>query len=108
MVNSGSVNGVPGHASHRMLTDILRGQLHFQGVVISDWQDVENLITKYHVATNMEDAISQAVNAGLDMSMIPLDAGSPDNGFVPNLLKAVADARSPRRASTSPSRASSR
>jgi beta-glucosidase len=93
MVNSGSVNGVPGHASHRMLTDILRGQLHFKGVVISDWQDVENLITKYHVAANMEDAIAQAVNAGLDMSMIPLDAGSPDNGFVPNLTKAVADGK---------------
>ena len=41
----------------------------------------------------MEDAIAQAVNAGLDMSMIPLDAGSPDNGFVPNLLKAVADGK---------------
>jgi beta-glucosidase len=39
----------------------------------------------------MEDAIALAVNAGLDMSMIPLDAGSPDNGFVPNLLEAVAD-----------------
>jgi beta-glucosidase len=41
----------------------------------------------------MEDAIALAVNAGLDMSMIPLDAGSPDNGFVPNLLKAVADGK---------------
>jgi beta-glucosidase len=91
MVNSGSVNGEPVHASHHLLTDVLRGQLHFKGVVISDWQDVENLITKYHVAANMEDAISLAVNAGLDMSMIPLDAGSADNGFVPNLLKAVAD-----------------
>jgi beta-glucosidase len=93
MVNSGSVNGVPVHASHHLLTDVLRGQLHFKGVVISDWQDVENLITKYHVATNMEDAISQAVNAGLDMSMIPLDAGSPGNGFVPNLTKAVTDGK---------------
>jgi beta-glucosidase len=93
MVNSGSVNGVPVHASHHLLTDVLRGQLHFKGVVISDWQDVENLITKYHVAANMEDAISQSVNAGLDMSMIPLDAGSPDNGFVPNLTKAVADGK---------------
>ena len=91
MVNSGSVNGEPVHASHHLLTDVLRGQLHFEGVVISDWQDVENLITKYHVAANMEDAIALAVNAGLDMSMIPLDAGSADNGFVPNLLKAVAD-----------------
>jgi beta-glucosidase len=93
MVNSGSVNGVPVHASHHLLTDVLRGQLHFKGVVISDWQDVENLITKYHVAANMEDAIALAVNAGLDMSMIPLDAGSADNGFVPNLLKAVADGK---------------
>jgi beta-glucosidase len=93
MVNSGSVNGEPVHASHHLLTDVLRGQLHFKGVVISDWQDVENLITKYHVAANMEDAIALAVNAGLDMSMIPLDAGSPDNGFVPNLLKAVADGK---------------
>jgi beta-glucosidase len=93
MVNSGSVNGEPVHASHHLLTDVLRGQLHFKGVVISDWQDVENLITKYHVASNMEDAIAMAVNAGLDMSMIPLDAGSPDNGFVPNLLKAVHDGK---------------
>jgi beta-glucosidase len=93
MVNSGSVNGEPVHASHHLLTDVLRGQLHFKGVVISDWQDVENLITKYHVAANMEDAIALAVNAGLDMSMIPLDAGSADNGFVPNLLKAVADGK---------------
>ena len=89
MVNSGSVNGEPVHASHHMLTDVLRGQLHFKGVVISDWQDVENLITKYHVATDMEDAISQAVNAGLDMSMIPLDA----TGFTTNLTKAVADGK---------------
>jgi len=93
MVNSGSVNGEPVHASHHLLTDVLRGRLHFKGVVISDWQDVENLITKYHVASNMEDAIAMAVNAGLDMSMIPLDAGSPENGFVPNLLKAVHDGK---------------
>jgi beta-glucosidase len=91
MVNSGSVNGEPVHASHHLLTDVLRGQLHFKGVVISDWQDVENLKTKYHRADTMEDAIALSVNAGLDMSMIPLDAGSPENGFVPNLLKAVAD-----------------
>jgi len=93
MVNSGSVNGEPVHGSHHMLTDILRGQLHFKGLVISDWQDVENLKTKYHVADTMEDAIALAVNAGLDMSMIPLDAGSTENGFVPNLLKAVADGK---------------
>jgi len=93
MVNSGSVNGEPVHASRHLLTDVLRGQLHFKGVVISDWQDIENLITKYRVAATMEDAIALGVNAGLDMSMIPLDAGSEENGFVPNLLKAVANGK---------------
>ena len=72
MVNSGSVNGEPVHASHRMLTDILRGQLHFRGVVITDWQDIENLVTEYHVADTMQEAVTLAVNAGVDMSMIPL------------------------------------
>jgi beta-glucosidase len=89
MVNSGSVNGEPVHASHRLLTDVLRGQLGFKGVVISDWQDVENLITKYHVASNMEDALALAVNAGMDMSMIPLDA----TGFTTGLLAAVHDGK---------------
>jgi beta-glucosidase len=93
MINSGSVNGEPVHASHHLLTDVLRGQLGFKGLTISDWQDVENLKTKYHVADTMEDAIALAVNAGMDMSMIPLDAGSEANGFVPNLLKAVADGK---------------
>jgi beta-glucosidase len=85
MINSGSVNGEPVHASHRLLTDVLRGQLGFGGVAISDWQDVENLITKYHVAKTMEEAVALAVNAGMDMSMIPLDA----TGFTTSLLAAV-------------------
>jgi beta-glucosidase len=91
MANSGSVNGEPVHASHRLLTDVLRGQLGFRGLVISDWQDIENLLTKYHVATNMEDAIAKAFNAGVDMSMIPLD---PD-GFKTNALAAVNDGKIP-------------
>jgi beta-glucosidase len=87
MVNSGSVNGEPVHASHHLLTDVLRGQLHFKGLVISDWQDVENLITKYHVAPDMEHAVALAFNAGLDMSMIPLDA----TGFTTAMTQAVND-----------------
>jgi beta-glucosidase len=86
MVNSGSVNGEPVHASHHLLTDVLRGQLHFKGVVISDWQDVENLITKYKVAPDMTHAVAMAFNAGLDMSMIPLDAP----GFTAAMKDAVA------------------
>jgi beta-glucosidase len=84
MVNSGSVNGEPVHASHRLLTDVLRGQLGFRGVVVTDWQDVEALITKYHVAANMKEAVAKSVNAGIDMSMIPLDA--------PGFTKAMNDA----------------
>jgi beta-glucosidase len=69
MVDSGSINGVPATGSHYLLTDILRNQMHFQGVVISDYQDVQALQTAYHVAANPADAIAKAVNAGVDMAM---------------------------------------
>jgi beta-glucosidase len=69
MVNSGSINGVPATASHYLLTDILRKQMGFQGVVISDYQDVPALQTAYHIAPDLAGAIAKAVNAGVDMSM---------------------------------------
>ncbi|NUR57903.1 MAG: beta-glucosidase [Catenulispora sp.] len=75
MVDSGSINGVPATASHTLLTDILRGQLGFKGVVISDYQDVQALQTSYHIAADLPGAVAAAVNAGLDMSM---EVGGPD------------------------------
>jgi beta-glucosidase len=69
MVDSGSINGVPATGSHYLLTDILRNQMHFQGVVISDYQDVQALQTAYHIAANPAEAIAKAVNAGVDMAM---------------------------------------
>ncbi len=69
MVNSGSVNGVPATGSHYLLTDILRKQMGFKGVVISDYQDVTALQTAYHIAPDLAGAIAKAVNAGVDMSM---------------------------------------
>jgi beta-glucosidase len=69
MVDSGSINGVPATASHYLLTDILRHQMHFRGVVISDFQDVQAIQTAYHVAPDLAGAIAKAVNAGVDMSM---------------------------------------
>jgi len=69
MANSGSINGVPATASHYLLTDILRKQLGFDGVVISDYQDVISLQTAYHIAPDLAGAIAAAVNAGVDMSM---------------------------------------
>jgi beta-glucosidase len=69
MVDSGSINGVPATASRYLLTDILRNQMHFQGVVISDYQDVQALQTAYNIAANPAEAIAKAVNAGVDMAM---------------------------------------
>jgi beta-glucosidase len=87
MVDSGSVDGIPATASHYLVTDVLRNQLHFTGVVISDWADVAALAGTYHVAADYEHAIALAVNAGVDETMEPYNADS----FVQNLTKAVAD-----------------
>ncbi len=73
MINSGEINGVPIHASHYMLTDVLRGELHFDGVAVSDWQDIKYLHDRHHIAATQKDAVMISVNAGVDMSMVPLD-----------------------------------
>jgi beta-glucosidase len=69
MVDSGSINGVPATASHYLLTTILRNQMGFQGVVISDYQDIPALQNTYHIVPDLAGAIAKAVNAGVDMSM---------------------------------------
>ena len=69
MVDSGSINGVPATGSHYLLTDVLRKQMGFKGVVISDYRDVPALQSNYSVAADMAGAIAKAVNAGVDMSM---------------------------------------
>jgi len=73
MINSGEINGVPLHASHYMLTDVLRGELHFDGIAVSDWRDIEYLHDRHHVAATQKDAVMIAVNAGVDMSMVPYE-----------------------------------
>jgi beta-glucosidase len=75
MVDSGSINGMPATASHYLLTNILRDQMGFEGVVISDYQDVQSIQTAYHVAADLPGAIAAAVNAGVDMSM---EVNGPD------------------------------
>jgi beta-glucosidase len=85
MVNSGAVNGVPATASHYLLTTVLRDQWHFQGVTVSDWGDVRNLQTAYHLAKDYPHAIALAVNAGVDMAMEPYNAAD----FVKSMRTAV-------------------
>lgn len=71
MVNSGDINGVPVHASHAILTDLLHGQLGFTGFAVSDWADIVRLHTVHHVAATEKEAVRMAVMAGVDMSMVP-------------------------------------
>ena len=72
--NSGSVNGIPATASHFLLTTELRDRLGFKGVVISDYGDVPALATTYHVAPDLAGAAALAINAGVDMAMLPFNA----------------------------------
>ncbi|PWT78893.1 MAG: beta-glucosidase [Bacteroidetes bacterium] len=73
MINSGDINGTPVHASKYLLTDVLRKELGFEGVVVSDWEDIIRLHTRHLVAHTPREAVVLAVNAGVDMSMVPSD-----------------------------------
>ncbi|HEY0778774.1 MAG TPA: glycoside hydrolase family 3 C-terminal domain-containing protein, partial [Gemmatirosa sp.] len=79
MVNSGDVNGVPVHASHELLTDLLRTELGFTGVAVSDWEDIKKLVSVHRVAATNKDAVRQSVMAGVDMSMVPYDYSFTDD-----------------------------
>lgn len=90
MVNSGEVNGVPAHSSEYLLTDLLRKELGFKGLVVSDWQDIKKLVDFHHSAATEREATKQAVMAGVDMSMVP-----SDYSFYDHLLDLVQDGEVP-------------
>jgi len=73
MVNSAIINGEPVHASHHILTEILKDELKFDGVICTDWQDINNLYARDHIAASDKEAIMMSVNAGIDIAMIPYD-----------------------------------
>ena len=73
MINSGTVNGVPVHASRSLLTDMLREELGFDGLIVTDWLDIKKLISLHSVAANEREATKMAIEAGIDMSMVPSD-----------------------------------
>lgn len=71
MVNSGSNNGLPFHANHELLTGWLKEGLNWDGMIVTDWADINNLYTREHVAADKKSAIAMAINAGIDMAMEP-------------------------------------
>ncbi len=73
MINSSEINGIPVHSSKYLITDILKGELGFEGFVVSDWEDIKRLHTRDMIAGTPKEAVRIAVMAGLDMSMVPMD-----------------------------------
>ncbi len=71
MANSSSINGVAVHASYEYLTKWLKQDLNWDGMIVTDWADINNLYTREKVAKDKKDAIRLAINAGIDMSMDP-------------------------------------
>jgi beta-glucosidase len=77
MVNSGEINGIPAHANKYLLTDVLKEELGFEGLVVTDWQDIHYLHERHLVSKDYKESIKMAINAGIDMSMVPFDLKFP-------------------------------
>ena len=72
MINSGEINGIPVHANPVILTQLLRDELGFEGLAVTDWEDIIKLHQFHKTAPTLKDAVKQAIDAGIDMSMVPL------------------------------------
>jgi beta-glucosidase len=79
MVNSAEINGVPGHINKYLLTDVLKDELKFDGFIVSDWEDIKKLVTQWKVARDEKEATMLSINAGIDMSMVPMGYTFSDN-----------------------------
>jgi len=88
MVNSAEINGIPVHASQKLLTDLLRDEMGFEGVIVTDWADIGKLVNYHKTARNYDEATFQAVKAGIDVSMTPQSLD-----FNESLIKLVNDGR---------------
>ena len=85
MVNSASVNGMPMHANKEILTGWLKEETGWDGVLITDWADINNLYTREMVAKDKKDALRIAINAGIDMIMEPYSCDAC--GYLIELVK---------------------
>lgn len=90
MINSGEINGVPGHINRHLLHGILRDELGFNGFVVSDWEDIKKLVNIWRIAATEKEATRLAVMAGIDMSMVP-----NDYSFADHLLELVKEGAVP-------------
>ncbi len=90
MINSAEMNGIPVHADKYVLTDLLRGELGFEGIAVTDWEDVGKLVELHRVAATYKEAVYQSVDAGIDMAMVPYDYE-----FTDALIELVREGRIP-------------
>ncbi len=86
MASYNEIGGIPSHANRWMLTDVLREQWGFQGVVVADYEGIEQLMSLHHVAGNLTDAAARALHAGVDDDM-------PDGEAFANLPQALAEGK---------------
>lgn len=84
MVNSGIINGVSTHTDRRLLQGWVKDELGFDGVIVTDWADVQNLLSRDRVAADYKEAVKIAINAGIDMVMEPYNLS-----FCPTLVQLV-------------------
>ncbi len=73
MVNSASINGIPTHANTELLTGWVKDGLNWDGLIVTDWADINNLYERDHVAKDRKEALARGINAGIDMIMEPYD-----------------------------------
>lgn len=73
MVNSASINGIPTHANKTILTGWVKEDLNWDGMLVTDWADIDNLFVRDHVAADKKEAVALGINAGIDMIMDPYD-----------------------------------
>ena len=88
MINSGEINGIPVHANPKILIDLLRTEMGFKGLAVTDWEDIIKLVKNHRVAVDLKEATYLAVMAGIDMCRVP-----NDYDFTKYLIELVKDGR---------------
>jgi beta-glucosidase len=88
MINSGEINGIPVHADPAILIDLLRGELGFEGVAVTDWRDIGKLVDVHRVAPDEKEATRIALEAGVDMSMV-----AQSTSFTTDVVELVSEGR---------------